>query len=54
LSRTPLRTVKDVPEEAVEKRGVNVNLITDDSWENLETFAGMAPLDGIRVKLEKV
>lgn len=48
------RTVETVPEMAVEKRGVNVNLITDDDWRKLETFGGMVKLDGIEVKLEKV
>jgi anaerobic selenocysteine-containing dehydrogenase len=46
-------TIQNVPELAKEKRGVNVNLITDDNWKNLETFAGMVLLDGIPVKLEK-
>lgn len=39
---------------AVEKRGTNVNLITDDDWRKLETFAGMVMLDGIPVKIEKL
>jgi formate dehydrogenase len=46
------RTVENVPEMAVEKRGVNVNLITDDDWRKLESF-GMVMLDGIQVNLEK-
>ena len=48
------RTVQNVPDLAIEKRGINVNLITDDRWEHLETFAGMVLLDGIPVKLEKI
>lgn len=48
------RTVHDVPEMAVEKRGVNVNLITDDDWRKLEPLAGMVMLDGIPVKIEPV
>ncbi len=48
------RTVQDVPDMAVEKRGVNVNLITDDDWTLLEPLAGMVMLDGIPVKLEKI
>ncbi len=48
------RTIQTVPELAKEKRGVNVNLITDDNWKNLESFAGMVLLDGIPVKLEKI
>ena len=48
------RTIQTVPELAKEKRGVNVNIITDDSWKNLETFAGMVLLDGVPVKLEKI
>lgn len=48
------RTVQAVPEMAVEKRGVNVNLITDDDWTKLEPLGGMVMLDGIPVKLEKV
>jgi formate dehydrogenase len=47
------RTVQDVPDMAVEKRGVNVNLITDDDWTKLEPFAGMVLLDGIPVRVEK-
>lgn len=47
------RTVETVPQMAVEKRGANVNLITDDDWHKLEPFAGMVMLDGIPVKLEK-
>ncbi len=46
------RTVAQVPEMAVEKRGVNVNLITDDDWTKLEPFAGMVMLDGIPVRVE--
>lgn len=48
------RTVTTVPELAKEKKGVNVNKITDDNWKNLESFAGMVLLDGIPVKLEKI
>ncbi len=48
------RTLQNPPELAAEKRGINVNLITDDRWEHLETFAGMVLLDGIPVKLEKI
>ena len=48
------RTVETVPEMAIEKPGVNVNLITDDDWMKLETFGGMVKLDGIQVKLEKI
>ncbi len=48
------RTIQNVPELAIEKRGINVNLITDDRWEHLESFAGMVLLDGIPVKLEKI
>jgi anaerobic selenocysteine-containing dehydrogenase len=48
------RTITDVPDEAVEKNGVNVNLITDDDWTKLETFAGMVMLDGIPVRIEKI
>ena len=47
------RTVQNVPEMAVEKRGVNVNLITDDDWTKLEPLGGMVMLDGIPVKLER-
>ncbi|MCP4681589.1 MAG: molybdopterin-dependent oxidoreductase, partial [Desulfobacterales bacterium] len=47
------RTVQDVPDMAVEKRGVNINLITDDDWTKLETFAGMVMLDGVPVRVEK-
>jgi formate dehydrogenase len=46
------RTVEDVPEMAVGKRGVNVNLITDDDWRKLESY-GMVMLDGIQVNLER-
>ena len=46
--------VENVPEMAVEKKGVNVNLITDDDWTKLEPFGGMVMLDGIQVKLEKM
>ena len=38
---------------AADKRGVNVNLIIDDDWKKLETFAGMVLMDGVPVKLEK-
>ncbi len=48
------RTVENVPDIARTKPGINVNLITDDHWESLETFAGMVLLDGIAVKVEKV
>ncbi len=48
------RTVQNVPQMAVEKRGVNVNLITDDDWTRLEPFAGMVMLDGSPVKVEAV
>ncbi len=48
------RTLQTIPSIAKEKRGVNVNIITDDNWENIETFAGMVLLDGIPVQLEKV
>lgn len=48
------RTIQEVPKIAREKRGVNVNVITDDNWKNLETFAGMVLLDGIPVRIEKV
>ena len=48
------RTNQDAPDIAVEKHGVNVNIITDDKWQNLETFAGMVLLDGIQVNIEKV
>ncbi len=48
------RTIKNVPEMAAEKKGVNVNLITDDDWTKLEPFGGMVMLDGIQVKLEKI
>ncbi|NVM54849.1 MAG: molybdopterin-dependent oxidoreductase [Candidatus Helarchaeota archaeon] len=48
------RTNQKVPKLAKEKRGVNVNIITDDTWKNLETFAGMVLLDGVPVKLEKI
>ena len=48
------RTVETVPEMAVEKRGVNVNLITDDDWRKLETLGGMVLLDGIKVGLERI
>jgi formate dehydrogenase len=47
-------TIKDKPSIAREKRGINVNLITDDNWKNLESFAGMAFLDGFPVKIEKI
>jgi hypothetical protein len=48
------RTIREVPDLAKEKRGINVNLITDDNWKKLESFAGMVLLDGVPVKLEKV
>ncbi|MHA1144669.1 MAG: molybdopterin-containing oxidoreductase family protein [Candidatus Helarchaeota archaeon] len=48
------RTIQDIPEIAIEKRGINVNVITDDNWNNLETFAGMVLLDGIPVRLDKI
>ena len=48
------RTVQNVPELAASKEGVNVNIITDDNWKNLESFAGMVLLDGVLVKIEKV
>jgi len=48
------RTVQNVPELAKEKQGINVNLITNDDWKNIETFAGMVLLDGIPVKIEKI
>lgn len=48
------RTIENVPELAVEKKGVNVNLITDDDWTKLESFGGMVMLDGIQVKLERM
>ncbi len=48
------RTTQDVPPLAKEKRGININLIIDDSWQNLETFAGMVLLDGVPVKIEKI
>jgi len=46
------RTVKEVPEMAVGKLGVNVNLLTDDDWMKLEPFAGMVMLDGVPVRLD--
>lgn len=48
------RTVRDAPEMAVEKRGVNVNLLIDDDWTKLEPFAGMVMLDGVPVRVEPV
>jgi anaerobic selenocysteine-containing dehydrogenase len=48
------RTIQNIPDLAIEKRGININLITDDHWEHLESFAGMVLLDGIPVKLEKI
>jgi len=45
------RTVKKIPDQARAKTGINVNLITDDNWKNLETYAGMVLLDGIPVKI---
>ncbi|MFX1452622.1 MAG: molybdopterin-dependent oxidoreductase [Promethearchaeota archaeon] len=48
------RTIENPPEMAKEKFGYNVNLITDDNWKNLETFAGMVLLDGVKVRLEKI
>ncbi|MDD1777431.1 MAG: molybdopterin-dependent oxidoreductase, partial [Candidatus Helarchaeota archaeon] len=48
------RTVQNIPDLAIEKPGINVNVITDDHWEHLESFAGMVLLDGIPVKLEKI
>ena len=48
------RTVQDIPEGAVEKRGVNVNLITDDDWTKLEHISGMVMLDGIPVNIEPI
>ncbi|MFX0133872.1 MAG: molybdopterin-dependent oxidoreductase [Candidatus Hodarchaeota archaeon] len=48
------RTIKNPPEIAKEKHGYNVNIITDDNWKNLETFAGMVLLDGVKVRLEKI
>ncbi len=48
------RTIKTIPKIAKKKPGTNVNIITDDNWKNLETFAGMVLLDGVPVKLEKV
>jgi len=48
------RMVKKFPEIAKEKKGINVNLIIDDNWKNLESFAGMVLLDGIPVKIEKI
>jgi hypothetical protein len=48
------RTIQKIPDIARPKRGVNVNIITDDHWENLETFAGMVLLDGIPVNIEKI
>ena len=47
------RTITDVPDMAADKRGVNVNLIIDDDWKKIETFAGMVLMDGVPVKLEK-
>jgi len=48
------RTVQDVPDLAMEKKGVNVNIIMNDAWKDLETFAGMVLLDGVPVKIEKL
>ena len=48
------RTTQEIPEMAVEKLGINVNLITDDNWKKLEPLGGMVMLDGIPVKVEKV
>ncbi|MBD3227804.1 MAG: molybdopterin-dependent oxidoreductase [Candidatus Lokiarchaeota archaeon] len=48
------RTVKDVPDIAIEKKGINVNKITNDNWKGLETFAGMAFLDGFPANIEKI
>ncbi|MHA1378266.1 MAG: molybdopterin-containing oxidoreductase family protein [Candidatus Helarchaeota archaeon] len=48
------RTIQNPLRIAKEKRGYNVNIITDDNWRNLETFAGMVLLDGVNVKLEKI
>ncbi|TFF87718.1 MAG: hypothetical protein EU548_09890, partial [Promethearchaeota archaeon] len=47
-------TVKDIPNMAIGKKGINVNKITDDNWKNIETFAGMAFLDGFPVNIEKI
>jgi len=48
------RTIEDPPDIAADKRGVNINLIIDDDWKKIETFAGMVLMDGVPVKLEKV
>ncbi|NHI94671.1 MAG: hypothetical protein EAX96_19425 [Candidatus Lokiarchaeota archaeon] len=48
------RTNQDIPELALEKPGVNVNIITNDHWKDLETFAGMVLLDGVHVNIEKI
>ncbi|MHA1386031.1 MAG: molybdopterin-containing oxidoreductase family protein [Candidatus Helarchaeota archaeon] len=48
------RTIETPPEIAKEKQGYNVNIITDDNWKNLETFAGMVLLDGINVQIKKL
>lgn len=48
------RTAKNPPTLARAKLGVNINLITDDDWKKLESFAGMALLDGVPVKIDKV
>jgi hypothetical protein len=38
----------------VEKRAVNVNLLTDDDWRRLEPIAGTVMLDGVPVKIEQI
>ena len=48
------RTVQDIPDMAMDKKGINVNIITNDAWKDLETFAGMVLLDGVPVKIEKI